>query len=88
MRVEDVQRAGAEPALAAAVSRSFAGTLPSGREVNEFRLRNRLGTEAAILTLGATLRRFVVADACAARQAACGGLRASKTRVRAGCWKC
>lgn len=49
--------------LKADVSRSVAGRLPSGHEVSEFRLRNRRGTEAAILTLGATLRRFVVADA-------------------------
>ncbi len=58
-----MQRAGGDAAVAGAVSRSFAGRLPCGHEVSEFRLRNRLGTEAAILTLGATLRRFIVADA-------------------------
>ncbi len=62
MKVDELPCAGGDPALAA-VSRSFAGRLPSGQEVSEFRLRNRFGTEAAILTLGATLRRFVVADA-------------------------
>ena len=58
-----MQRAGGDSPRDAAVSRSFVGRLPSGQEVSEFRLCNRLGTEAAILTLGATLRRFVVADA-------------------------
>ena len=47
----------------AAVSKSIAGTLPDGRDVTEFRLTNCLGTEASILTLGATLRACVVADA-------------------------
>jgi aldose 1-epimerase len=47
----------------AAVSKSVAGTLPNGREVMECRLTNDSGTEASILTLGATLRTCIVADA-------------------------
>jgi aldose 1-epimerase len=62
LKADEVQRAGGGPVRAAAISRSFALRLPSGHDVSEFQLRNRLGTEAAILTLGATLRRFVVAD--------------------------
>lgn len=46
-----------------AVSRRSAGTLPSGAEVIECRLANECGTEAAILTLGATLRSLTVSDA-------------------------
>ena len=46
-----------------AVSWSVAGTLPSGAEVIECRLANERGTEAAILTLGATLRSLMVSDA-------------------------
>jgi aldose 1-epimerase len=38
------------------------GRLPDGREVLECRLANNSGTEASILTLGATLRTCVVAD--------------------------
>jgi aldose 1-epimerase len=45
------------------VSHSLAGRLPSGAEVIEFRLRNRRGIEASILTLGATLRALIVPDA-------------------------
>jgi aldose 1-epimerase len=45
-----------------AVLQSIAGRLPSGTEVVECRLVNNLGTEATILTLGATLRTFVAAD--------------------------
>lgn len=45
-----------------AVFQSIAGSLPSGTEVVECRLVNNLGTEATILTLGATLRTFVAAD--------------------------
>jgi aldose 1-epimerase len=48
---------------AAAVSQSIAGTLPDGREVIECRLTNVAGTEAKVLTLGATLRSLRVADA-------------------------
>jgi aldose 1-epimerase len=47
----------------AAVSNSVVGRLADGREVVECRLRNENGTEAAVLTLGATLRTCVVADA-------------------------
>jgi aldose 1-epimerase len=47
----------------AAVSKSVAGRLPDGREVAEFRLTNDSGSEASILTLGATLRTCIVADA-------------------------
>jgi aldose 1-epimerase len=46
-----------------AVSRRVAGRLPSGGEVVECRLANARGTEAAILTLGATLRSLMVSDA-------------------------
>jgi aldose 1-epimerase len=47
----------------AAVSGSTAGTLSDGREVREYRLANDSGTEASVLTLGATLRSLRVADA-------------------------
>lgn len=46
-----------------AVSRRVAGRLPSGAEIIECRLANERGTEAAILTLGATLRALTVSDA-------------------------
>jgi aldose 1-epimerase len=46
-----------------AVSRRVAARLPSGGEVIECRLANVRGTEAAILTLGATLRSLMVSDA-------------------------
>jgi aldose 1-epimerase len=46
-----------------AVSRRTAGKLPSGAEVIECRLANTRGTEALILTLGATLRSLRVSDA-------------------------
>jgi aldose 1-epimerase len=49
--------------VAGAVSKSIVGRLQSGEEIVECRLANSLGTQAAILTLGATLRSFVVADA-------------------------
>jgi aldose 1-epimerase len=51
---------------AAAVSQSLAGKLSSGAEIIECRLVNDVGTEAAILTLGATLRSLVVSDALGA----------------------
>jgi aldose 1-epimerase len=47
---------------ASAVCKSIAGILPDGREVAEYRLANRSGSEASILTLGATLRTCIVAD--------------------------
>jgi aldose 1-epimerase len=47
---------------AAAVSRSI-GRLSDGRGVIECRLTNGVGTEASVLTLGATLRTLRVADA-------------------------
>ena len=47
---------------AAAVSKCIVGKLANGREVAECRLTNGTGTEASILTLGATLRACVVAD--------------------------
>ena len=47
----------------ARVSQSVAGRLATGEEVIECRLANGRGTEAAILTLGATLRSCIVADA-------------------------
>jgi aldose 1-epimerase len=47
----------------AAVSSSMVGRLPDGRDVLEFCLTNESGTRASILTLGATLRTCVVADA-------------------------
>jgi len=47
----------------AAVCTSIVGRLPSGAEVAACRLTNERGTEATILTLGATLRSFVVSDA-------------------------
>jgi aldose 1-epimerase len=47
---------------AAAVSKRIVGKLANGREVVECRLTNGTGTEASILTLGATLRTCVVAD--------------------------
>jgi aldose 1-epimerase len=47
---------------AAAVSKCVVGKLANGREVVECRLTNRTGTEASVLTLGATLRTCVVAD--------------------------
>lgn len=50
-------------AATVAVSKSIVGRLPSGVEVVECRLTNNVGTEATILTLGATLRTFEVADA-------------------------
>jgi hypothetical protein len=46
-----------------AVSLRIAGRLPSGAEIIECRLANERGTEAAILTLGATLRSSAVSDA-------------------------
>lgn len=46
-----------------AVSRRIVGTLASGAEVTEFRLTNRRGIEACILTLGATVRSCLVPDA-------------------------
>ena len=45
------------------VSQATVGRLATGEEVIECRLMNTRGTEAAILTLGATLRACVVADA-------------------------
>jgi aldose 1-epimerase len=54
----------ARKTIGPAVSQSIAGRLPSGIEVIECRLTNKVGTEARILTLGATLRSLVVADAC------------------------
>jgi aldose 1-epimerase len=45
------------------VSRRIAGRLPSGAEIIECRLANARGTEARILTLGATLRSLTVSDA-------------------------
>ncbi len=45
------------------MSRSAAGRLPCGAEVLEFRLTNRTGMQASILTLGATLRTLSVPDA-------------------------
>jgi aldose 1-epimerase len=50
-------------ATTAAVSRSIVAQLASGVDVVECRLANNVGTEATILTLGATLRTMVVADA-------------------------
>lgn len=47
----------------ATVSRSAVGRSPSGARIFEYRLRNERGTTATILTLGATLRTLVVADA-------------------------
>jgi len=52
-----------ESARGAAVSRRIAGRLPSGAEIIECRLANARGTEAAVLTLGATLRSLIVSDA-------------------------
>jgi aldose 1-epimerase len=48
---------------ASAVSKTSVGKLSDGREVAEYRLTNGGGTEASILTLGATMRACVVADA-------------------------
>jgi aldose 1-epimerase len=48
---------------AAAVREPIAGTLSDGREVMEYRLSNDAGTEASVLTLGATLRTLRLADA-------------------------
>jgi len=45
------------------VTRSAVGRSPSGGRIFEYRLRNERGTTAAILTLGATLRTLVTADA-------------------------
>jgi aldose 1-epimerase len=47
----------------AGVSRETVGRCATGEEIVECRLTNSRGTEAAILTLGATLRTCVVADA-------------------------
>ena len=54
---------GSSPPAAGALPVTTACELPDGREVGEIRLSNRLGTEASILNLGATLRACVVADA-------------------------
>lgn len=59
----DDPRLTAAPTGVAAIARSIVGTLPSGAEVSEFRLANNRGTIATVLTLGATLRGLVVADA-------------------------
>src|ERR1700722_5886778 len=48
---------------AAAVSGAITDTLADGREVMEYRLSNAAGTEASVLTLGATLRSLRTADA-------------------------
>ena len=47
----------------ASVSITNSMRLPTGADVAECQLTNERGTEARILTLGATLRSFVVADA-------------------------
>lgn len=47
----------------AGVTLTRVATLASREEVVECRLRNHRGTEAAVLTLGATLRTLIVADA-------------------------
>lgn len=54
---------GAGEALAVSASKSIAGTLRSGAEIIECILTNSRGTQASILTLGATLRSLFVADA-------------------------
>jgi hypothetical protein len=48
---------------ASTVSITSAGKLSDGREVAEYQLTNDGGTAASILTLGATMRACLVADA-------------------------
>ena len=52
------------------VSQQIVGRCASGEEIVECRLTNSRGTEAAILTLGATLRTCLVAR-CARRMGRC-----------------
>lgn len=49
-------------ALAQGVSASFFGTMPDGRTVTQYFLRNRAGSEATVIPLGATLKSLRLHD--------------------------
>ena len=49
-------------ALAQGVSESSFGTMPDGRTVTQYSLRNRGGSEATVISLGATLRSLRLHD--------------------------
>jgi aldose 1-epimerase len=48
--------------MGSSVERRHFGILPSGQPVDEYKLNNRAGAEASVITYGATLRRLTVPD--------------------------